>query len=92
MTLFAMFLMVLFAPIYYFWFRPIAHWLYCALALRTILRWSDLKVVACLFDLDCESEWRPMTEIRKYRPNSRRKSLLEAAKTDTRRFCLNRYF
>ena len=86
------FFIVLLWPIYYFFLRSIANWLYCALALRAVLHWSDLKVVACLFDLDCESEWRPMTEIRKYRPNSRRKSLLEAAKTDTRRFCLNRYF
>lgn len=78
-------------PLYYFLLRHIANWLYCALILRTILRWSDLQDIACLFDFDCEGEWMPMTEIRDYRPSLRRERLLDAAKSDDREFGVNRY-
>ncbi|MEM6424564.1 MAG: hypothetical protein AAF728_05320 [Cyanobacteria bacterium P01_D01_bin.128] len=83
--------MALLWPVYYFLLRHLANWLYCALILRTILRWSDLKEVACLFNFDCEGEWIPMTEIRDYRPTSRRERLLDAAKCDDREFGVNRY-
>ena len=63
---------VLLWPVYYFLLRHLANWLYCAFILRTVLRWSDLKEVACLFDFDCEGEWMPMNEIRDYRPTLRR--------------------
>ena len=81
-------------PVYSVFLRTVADWLYCAIALRTVLSWRDAWLVGYLFAMDRHGQWMPMREVRQCSSEMRRDVLVNAARSarDTRELGLMRYF